>query len=471
MYGLNNYYTILGINKDASHLDIRKKYLLLSLKYHPDRNRNLTYEEYLKIEDHFKEITQAFSVLSDPQKRKNYDQYLEDISKNKKGNYFFYSYNGDNCNFTVSSTLFGLISKFFTDDQIKNGKIFLKLLRKFVNINNYQCDNLPEMISNYREFFEKKKLEREQREQREKEVKLVREVRKNQMNEIELANSLDNKSSNEPCNESCIKEEKTLSTEFLTENNDRQSDSLISKSYNKQKSQCEPIIYNINVSLADIYNQIPKELKVDRFKICDHCLGKGYLGYGINMSLCHLCKGLMKINEIKSYPIDIREKKIIFHGCGHESVENEIGDLIININSKPDSRYKRINDYDLLFEHHVSLLELYTEINLHLVHLDNKKYLINYSTHTETTNKLIHKRMIRIRDLGLPISNSGRRGDLYVKLFIILPELNKEEISKLETMNFFPIHKNNSKNINQQDIEIDNDCIIEGELLKNEVVF
>jgi molecular chaperone DnaJ len=66
-----DYYEVLEIDKKASEAEIKKAYRKLALKYHPDKNPNNREE----AEEKFKEINEAHSVLSDPQKRKNYDQF------------------------------------------------------------------------------------------------------------------------------------------------------------------------------------------------------------------------------------------------------------------------------------------------------------------------------------------------------------------------------------------------------------
>ena len=63
-----SYYEILGIEKGATQEEVKKAYRKLSMKWHPDRNKNVG------AEDKFKEIGSAYSVLSDPVKRREYDQ-------------------------------------------------------------------------------------------------------------------------------------------------------------------------------------------------------------------------------------------------------------------------------------------------------------------------------------------------------------------------------------------------------------
>lgn len=67
---MKDYYTILGVRKDATLEEIKKAYRRLALKYHPDRNKGDK-----EAEERFKEINEAYAVLSDPQKRRNYDMF------------------------------------------------------------------------------------------------------------------------------------------------------------------------------------------------------------------------------------------------------------------------------------------------------------------------------------------------------------------------------------------------------------
>lgn len=74
-----DYYKILGIPKTSTDEEIKKAYRKMALKYHPDKNKTIGAEEK------FKEVAEAYEVLSDKKKRDIFDKYGEDGLKGNRG--------------------------------------------------------------------------------------------------------------------------------------------------------------------------------------------------------------------------------------------------------------------------------------------------------------------------------------------------------------------------------------------------
>lgn len=130
-----NFYDILGINKNANDDEIKKAYRKLALKYHPDKNKTP------QAEERFKQIAEAYEVLSDQRKRDIYDQYgvqgLKDgISGSTGETGPNYTYHGDaratfaqffgNSNpfggfFGTDDPMFGQQTIFMSDDDLYTG--------------------------------------------------------------------------------------------------------------------------------------------------------------------------------------------------------------------------------------------------------------------------------------------------------------------------------------------------------------
>ena len=76
-----NYYDILGVSKDADAATLKRAYRKLAMKWHPDKNKDNVEQAQAK----FQEISEAYDVLSDPEKRKIYDQFGEEGLKGGAG--------------------------------------------------------------------------------------------------------------------------------------------------------------------------------------------------------------------------------------------------------------------------------------------------------------------------------------------------------------------------------------------------
>ena len=105
----NDYYKILGVTKEATDAEIKKAYRKLALKWHPDKNPNNRAE----AEEKFKKINEAYSVLSDKDKRRQYD----------RGGDFSFDFGSFNAN-DIFKDFFGgkdPFADFFSDDGFGGG--------------------------------------------------------------------------------------------------------------------------------------------------------------------------------------------------------------------------------------------------------------------------------------------------------------------------------------------------------------
>ncbi len=109
-----DYYKILNISSETSPEEIKKTYRELAFKYHPDHNSGEP-----NSENKFKEITEAYAVLIDPVKRKQYDRFRSQFSSNKN--------QGEHSEFNYSSE--DLFENMFR--QASSRQIFEELNREF----------------------------------------------------------------------------------------------------------------------------------------------------------------------------------------------------------------------------------------------------------------------------------------------------------------------------------------------------
>ena len=96
----NDYYEVLGVNKNASNEEIRKAYKKIALKYHPDKNPKNKEE----AEKNFKKINEAYSILGNNEKKKKYDTFGKSGFENDLGGFNFSNNDAQNIFSTFFST-------------------------------------------------------------------------------------------------------------------------------------------------------------------------------------------------------------------------------------------------------------------------------------------------------------------------------------------------------------------------------
>ena len=128
---MKDYYDVLNIKKNATKEEIKSSYKKLALKYHPDKNQTKKEE----AEEKFKEVSEAYEVLSDDNKRNNYD-------------------NG--CNVIIDN-----INPFDLYKNLFNNNIFDMNNNLFdININNYNNTQLSQSINTSTKIIGNKKITR-----------------------------------------------------------------------------------------------------------------------------------------------------------------------------------------------------------------------------------------------------------------------------------------------------------------------
>jgi DnaJ-class molecular chaperone len=217
-----DYYKILEINKNATEEEIKKAYRKLALQYHPDKNQNN--EAYA---EKFKEISEAYMILGD---------------KNKKSNYDSFGYNANDFN---------------DEDPFSNfNNIFKEHMSNFMNMkyeNEINIGNIFEQIPGFGglgENFEKVHIK----------VETFPMGNFKQIDEIFGMNTNDN-----------IETKNNIKSGFgsLFNNIFKKTMDIKKKlNENKQKqiifNKPDNIIYNINTTLGDIYNMKKKKLLISR---------------------------------------------------------------------------------------------------------------------------------------------------------------------------------------------------------------
>ncbi len=234
------------------------------------------------------------------------------------------------------------------------------------------------------------------------------------------------------------------------------------------KRKCKDINLNVELSLLDIY--LGKNISIDYNKDvtcsdchgvggksnnkCNECGGNGIVIQCMQMGpmriqqqiACNKCGGKGNVISDKCKTCNgkktvVKPSKLNFNiekGCksnfvlrieneGNQMKDMKSGDILVNIVTKEDVNIIR-KDNDIYIKRNISLLDVYNNSNIEFIHLDNNKYNINLKSLAQTNN------IYMVKELGMPVLNSNKYGNLYITIYIELPKLNNDQILKLNNI-------------------------------------
>jgi DnaJ-class molecular chaperone len=182
------------------------------------------------------------------------------------------------------------------------------------------------------------------------------------------------------------------------------SEFSFSSYYNEEiiEKKTEDIYYNINVKLEDIYMKKIKKISLIHKRNIDG----NYIDKKID------------------YKIPVYMKETIFFEEAHDKRGyNKRGDIIITIIDKEHSKFKRINEIDLITTHEINLYDIYKGFSFKIKHLDGE--IINIKSRPESFIQQGHFYQ-KIDGKGLP--NENQRGDLFIRYIINFPFIENIEM-------------------------------------------
>ena len=144
-----DYYSVLGVDRNADQTELKRAYRKMAMKYHPDRNPGNP-----EAEEKFKTLNEAFEVLSDPQKRQIYDNYGAEGLNNAGAGGFHGGFSGFEDIFSsVFGDMFGGAADYITEVDILFLPIILPCQMKMRKHSEMSCSvskrNKALMIMNF----------------------------------------------------------------------------------------------------------------------------------------------------------------------------------------------------------------------------------------------------------------------------------------------------------------------------------
>lgn len=357
---MKDYYEILEIEKSASEDEIRKSYRKLALIHHPDKNQNSP-----ESVEKFKEISEAYSTLSNPDKKKEYDMFGS-VDDNEQG--------------------------FGPDPFSVFNNIFQEHLHSFMNMQYERDINIGNIFSNIPGFHHvggempfgniRVKLHTFQTDV-------------DQENRHNINNSHNNFHHQHNDNPFIQQFMHHSPMDDLFEPRRKPNKTIV-------HDKPEDTIYSIHVSIEDIYLEKKKKIKIERMR------KKKDGTYG---------------PKSKTVEIPIYGREVFLEEEGDEKKNHlKKANVVIQIFNKKNDKFSRINEYDLVVSKKINLIDLYRNIYYDL-ELPNKKVIQVQGDGQSILNGKGH--IQKIPKYGLPYvdeNNEKKQGNLYVIYEIEYPK-------------------------------------------------
>lgn len=359
-----DYYKILGVSRDASEEEIKRAYRRLARKYHPDVNPGDK-----SAEAKFKEINEAYQVLSDKEKRKLYDQFGAGAFR---AGFDPRAYQYANTGWSDFGDFMGFRGRTSSGAGFDFNDIFKEIFH--------------EDLFNRHGFEE-----------------------------------------------------------------------------HAESTGGEDLSGSIDLTLEEVFHGTTKDVRIQRRikcgscngsgigagnqRVCTQCHGKGYVkssrgffattvqcpscnGRGTTGSICASCNGSGLVFTTETIAVKIPPgvesgKKIRVQGKGNMSRNGSAGDLYLNVNVLPHSRFERKGS-DVYTELPISFIEAIRGAKIEVPTLDGA-VTVTVPPGTQSGQ------VLRLQGKGLPLLNSSSRGDQFVRIKIMVPKnINKRSLELLE---------------------------------------
>lgn len=350
-----DYYEVLGIEKGASKEEIKKAYRKMAVQYHPDKNQGDT-----KAEEKFKQVNEAYSVLSDDQKRAAYDRFgAEGLKGGGAGGGFRGSSGGFN-----PSDIFDSFEDLFTGgifDGIFGGKSSSSSQKSRGDDLQFSLEiSLEEAFTGY-----------------------------------QTSKTINKKVACASCNGTGAKDPSSIQT-------------CSTCGGQGKVRQTQGGFFSITTT-------------------CPVCHGRGK----IIREFCPTCKGAASVSKPSTIAIKIppgidEGQRLKLTGEGNASSNGGVpGDLYVQIHIRKHEYFLR-EEENLLCELEIPYLDAILGSVLEIPAIDGKSIGLRISPGTKDGQ------ILRIKSEGMPILNSGgRRGDLHVRVSLVIPSKPSSEEKKL----------------------------------------